>query len=71
MQMASSSTAIDWRSYPKTMRAEHIAELYNRKVGGVKKAAQARDPKIPTPCERHPWGWNRADVQRHYDRRSA
>jgi hypothetical protein len=53
------------------MRAQHIAELYNRKVGGVKKAAQARSPKIPTPCECRPWGWNRSDVERHYNRRVA
>jgi hypothetical protein len=66
-----SPAAIDWRSYPATMRAEHIAELYNRKVGGVKKAAQARSPKIPTPCECRPWGWNRSDVERHYNRRVA
>lgn len=61
--------SVNWSEYPKTMRAEHIAELYSRRVGGVKKAAQQRSRKIPTPCECRPWGWNRADVQRHYERR--
>lgn len=65
------SSTIDWRTYPKTMRAEHVAELYNRKVGGVKKAAQRHSDKIPTPCEVKPWGWNRDDVKRHYERRVA
>jgi hypothetical protein len=66
-----SLSSIDWRSYPKTMRAEHLAELYNRKIGGVKKAAQQRSPKIPTPSVCRPWGWNRDDVRRHYERRVA
>lgn len=66
------ATTIDWRrDFPPTLRAEHIAHLYNRKIGGVKKAAQKRDPKIPTPCECRPWGWNRDDVKRHYERRVA
>ena len=64
-------STIDWRSLPKTLRAEHVADLYNRKVGGVKKAAQRRSSKIPTPCESRPWGWNRDDVKRHYERRVA
>lgn len=51
------------------MRAEHLADLYNRKVGGVKKAAQRGDRKIPIPCETRPFGWNRDDVRRHYERR--
>lgn len=62
---------INWSLYPKTMRAEHVAELYTRKVGGVKKAAQQRSRKIPTPCESRPWGWNRDDVRRHYTRRTV
>jgi hypothetical protein len=71
VNVSTSPAAIDWRSYPPTMRAEHIAELYGRSVLGVKKAAQQRSPKIPTPCTTRPWGWNRADVQRHFDRRVA
>jgi hypothetical protein len=64
-------TLLDWQRYPATLRAEHIAEIYSRKVGGVKKAAQQRSRKIPTPCETRPWGWNREDVRRHYERRTA
>lgn len=62
---------IDWKCYPPTLRAEHIAQLYSRKVGGVKKAAQQRSRKIPIPCESRPWGWNRDEVRRHYERRVA
>lgn len=67
----STTAAIDWRAFPPTMRAIDIAVLYSRKVGGVKKAAQRRDRKIPTPCESRPWGWNRDDVKRHFERRIA
>ena len=64
--------SVNWSAFPLTLRAEHIAEIYNRKsVGAVKKAAQRRSKKIPTPCESRPWGWNRADVIRHYERRVA
>lgn len=65
------TSTINWNAYPATMRAEHIADLYNRKVGGVKKAAQQRSRKIPTPCETRPWGWKRDDVKRHFERRAA
>ena len=64
-------TIHDWQQFPPTLRAEHIAQIYCRKVGGVKKAAQRRSRKIPTPCESRPWGWNREDVRRHYERRSC
>jgi hypothetical protein len=71
VNLSTSPAAIDWRSYPPTMRAHHIAELYGRTVLGVKKAAQQRSSKIPTPCECRPWGWNRTDVERHFNRRTA
>jgi hypothetical protein len=71
MQMASVTSSVDWRAYPPTMRASHLAELYGYTVLYVKKLAQTRNPKIPTPCTARPWGWNRADVQRHFDRRTA
>src|SRR5688500_12358022 len=59
----------NFREFAPTMRAEHIAYLYGRAVGGVKKAAQERSDKIPTPSESRPW--NRDDVKRHYSRRIA
>ena len=66
------ASTIEWRhDYPPTLRATHIAALYGRTVGGVKKAAQQRNPKIPTPCQCRPWGWNRDDVRRHYEHRTA
>ena len=65
------TAAINWRDYPPTMRAQHLAELYGSTVMGIRKMAQRRNPKIPTPSTSRPFGWNRADVQRHYERRTA
>lgn len=62
---------INWSAYPATLRAEHLAEIYNRKVKGVKKALQQRSPKLPTPCETRPWGVRKSDARRHFERRSA
>ena len=64
-------TTTDWRTYPPTLRAHHIAEIYGYTPLTVKKMAQTHNTKIPTPCTRHPWGWNREDVRRHYERRVA
>lgn len=69
MQMASSS--IDWRALPSILRASHLAQIYNRRVGGVRKALQQRSPKLPTPCETRPFGVRRDDCKRHYERLRA
>jgi predicted DNA-binding transcriptional regulator AlpA len=59
------------KPYPATLRVPQIAELYGYTVMTVQKMARLRNPKIPTPCTLRPYGWNRADVQRHYERRTA
>lgn len=69
MQLTSAS--VDWSIYPKTMRAEHLADVYGKTVRTIRNMAAARSSKIPTPSEARPFGWNRADVQRHYERRVA
>lgn len=58
-----------FRVFPPTLQDEHIAYIYGYTVNTVRKMAQRRDPKIPTPSTTHPWGWNREDVRRHYERR--
>ena len=63
--------APDWRVFPLTLRAQHIAEIYGYTLLTARKLAQKRSPKIPTPCTSRPYGWNREDVQRHYSRRVA
>lgn len=66
------STLIDWRrDYPPTLKAEHLASLYPFTLLTIKKMAQQRNPKVPTPCGTRPWSWNRDDVRRHFERRAA
>lgn len=63
--------AVDWASLPPILRAGDLARIYNRKVGGVKKALQKRDPKLPPPCQVRPWGVRKDDCKRHFDRMVA
>ena len=69
MELATST--INWSVFPLTMRAEHLAEVYGYAVRTIRNMAASRSPKIPTPSTARPFGWNRADVQRHYSRRVA
>jgi hypothetical protein len=62
---------VNWSAYPATLRPEHLAEIYTRKVSGVKKGLQRRSKKLPTPCETRPWGVRKSDCKRHFERRSA
>lgn len=64
-------TLTDWKAYPPTLRATHISEIYGYTVLTVRKMAQQRNRKIPTPNTARPFGWNREDVRRHYERRVA
>lgn len=64
-------TLTDWKVFPMTLRAQHISEIYNYTLLTVRKMAQERNSKIPTPCTTRPFGWNREDVRRHYERRVA
>jgi hypothetical protein len=67
----SSSASVDWSAFPLTLRPEHLATIYGYSIRTIRNLAAARSPKIPTPSTARPFGWNRADVQRHYDRRVA
>lgn len=64
-------TITEWNAYPKTLRVQHIADIYGYSVETVRTYARKRNPKIPTPCVTRAFGWNRDDVRRHYERRVA
>lgn len=64
-------TIQDWRAYPPILRAEHIAAIYGYTVNTVRKMWQERNPKIPTPCQKRPYGVRRTDAQRHFERMEA
>src|SRR5688572_2352102 len=62
------SSAIDWRRYPALLDVHHLAEIYSRAVGGVRRALYERDPKLPTPCQVRPYKVRKDDCKRHWDR---
>ena len=62
---------VEWSKYPALLTAYHLAEIYTRKVGGVRKALQQRSPKLPTPCQARPYKVRKADCQRHFQRMSV
>lgn len=63
--------AIDWRALPSILRPAHLAVIYNRKIGGVRKGLQQRSRKLPTPCESRPFGVRKDDCKRHFERMGA
>lgn len=65
----------DRATWPEVLTSEQVAAIYQRKVGGLKKACQERT-MVPAPFQTHPYRWRKADVLRHIDgglalRRSA
>lgn len=59
---------INWSAYPKLLNVKHLAEIYDRKVGGVRRALWERDEKLPTPCQTRPYKVRKDDCKRHFER---
>ena len=62
---------VNWDRYPALLNAYHVAEIYGRRVGGVRKAWQERSKKLPTPCQSRPYKVRKSDCRRHLERMSA
>lgn len=56
----------DSSTWPVVLTAAHLAAIYQRSVGGVKKACQL-NRFIPAPFEKQPFRWRRVDVLRHVE----
>lgn len=56
----------DPSTWAMTLTAEQIALVYQRKVGGIKKACQQGSFR-PAPFETHPYRWRKVDVLRHVE----
>lgn len=54
----------DDRTWLPTLTADQIAALWQRSVGGIKKACQ-QGRFVPAPFQVQPYRWRKADVQRH------
>lgn len=61
-------SAVDWSRYPALLNAHHLAEIFGRKVGGVRKGLQERSTKLPTPCQVRPFKVRKDDCKRFLSR---
>ena len=57
----------DVATWPVVLTADQIAAIYQRSVGGIKKACQ-QHRFIPAPFQRQPYRWRKSDVVRHVER---
>jgi hypothetical protein len=64
-------TIQEWASFPRMLRCNDLARIYPYTLLTIRKMAQRRNPKIPTPCGTRPFVFRRDDVKRHYERLSA
>lgn len=63
MNAAPDFNPLDDATWPKAMTADQVAAIYQRPVGGVKKACQ-KHHFIPAPYKVQPYRWRKADVIR-------
>lgn len=54
---------LDHATWPDSLTPEQVAAIYQRSVGGVKKACQLRKFR-PAPHARLPYRWRKVDVLR-------
>jgi hypothetical protein len=59
-------SVLDRATWPETLTADHVAAIYDRKVGGLKKTIQ-RGTFRPAPVHVKPYQWRRSDVLRDLD----
>lgn len=59
-------------TWPDVLTVEHVAAIYNRAIGGIKKDCQ-RATFTPAPFRKQPYHWRKSDVVRDLDglRRTA
>jgi hypothetical protein len=69
MNLATSS--VNWSEFKPLLTCRDLTRIYPFSLMGLRKMAQRRSPKIPTPCSSRPFLFRRDDVQRHYDRMVA
>jgi hypothetical protein len=55
--------ATDPATWPLVLTADQVAAIYQRPVGGLKKACQ-QHRFVPAPYQRQPYRWRKADVLR-------
>jgi hypothetical protein len=53
----------DPATWPATLTAEQVADIFQRKVGGLKKAVQRKEFDV-RPFRTKPYRWRKSDIQR-------
>jgi hypothetical protein len=61
----------EWRTFPAMLRCDDLTKIYPYTLQTIRKFAQKRNPKIPTPCGTRPFVFRREDVRRHFERQQA
>lgn len=56
----------DHTTWPLTLTPEHLAAIYHRSLGAVRKACQLHR-FVPAPYRTHPLRWRKTDVVRDVD----
>ena len=69
--LLASRASVDWSLYKPLLRCDDLATIYPYALATIRKMAQKRNPKIPTPCGTRPFVFRKDDVRRHFDRLEA
>lgn len=59
---------VNWQSFKPLLKCDDLTRIYPYTLLSIRKMAQQRNPKIPTPCGSRPFVFRREDVKRHFDR---
>ena len=65
------TSSINWSAFKPLLRCDDLTAIYPYTLLSIRKMAQRRSPKIPTPCGTRPFVFRLEDVKRHFNRLSA
>lgn len=63
-----STASVNWSEFKPLLRCDDLTRIYPYTLLTIRKMAQQRNPKIPTPCASRPFLFRRDDVKRHFER---
>lgn len=63
-----STASVNWSEFEPLLRCDDLTRIYPYTLLTIRKMAQQRNPKIPTPCASRPFLFRRDDVKRHFER---
>lgn len=69
--MVTATATVNWSAYKPLLTCADLLAIYPYTLLSIRKMAQQRNPKIPTPCGSRPFVFRVADVRRHYERLGA